>query len=121
FLRPQHAKMPPAEKAGFSMMNAKGIAKTDLFERAISSAFFFGTHNGAAPKRGIMHIAIFRRDIEITAYQDASKRFLRLRDAIAQLNEPLQFVIERGRADRLSVWRVNGKHAHIIDRCRDHS
>ena len=103
------------------MMDAKGIAQTDLFERAKSGAFFLRTHNGAAPKAGIMHITIFRRDIEISAYNYVRKRFLRLRHAIAQLNEPLQFVIERRRADHLSVRCVNRKNAHVLDRCRDHS
>src|SRR5258708_30856368 len=103
------------------MMDAKGIAQTDLFERAKSGAFFLRTHNGAAPKAGIMHITIFWRDVEISAYNYVRKRFLRLRDAIAQLNEPLQFVIERGCAHRLPVWRVNGKHPHALDRGRDHS
>src|SRR2546423_488119 len=103
------------------MMKAKGIAQTDLLERAKSGAFFLGTHDGAAPKRGIMHVAIFRRDIEIAAYNHLRERFLRLHDAIAQLNEPLQFVMERRRTDCLAVWRVNGKYAHAVDRRCNHS
>src|SRR5947207_15907100 len=63
-----------------------------------------------------MHIAIFRRDIKIAAYNHLRKRFLRLHDAIAQLNEPLQFVTERRRTDSLTVWRVNGKYAQVTDR-----
>src|SRR5438067_11154637 len=102
------------------MMDAKGIAQADLFEDSKSGALFLRAHNGTAPKRRIVHITIFRRDIEIAAYNYLGKGFLRLRDAIAQLNEPLQFVIERGRPDRLSVWRVNGKIAQVLNRCRDH-
>src|SRR4029077_9240305 len=121
FLKRQHPIIPPTKQTAFGIMDAKGIAQIDLFERAKSGAFSLRTHNGAAPKAGIMHITIFRRDIEISAHNYVRKRFLRLRDAIAQLSEPLQFVIERSRADRLSIRCVNGKNAHVLDRCRDHS
>src|SRR5207249_10379096 len=121
FLKRQHPIIPPTEKTAFGMMNAKRITQTDLSEGAKSGAFLLGTHNGTAPKAGIMHITIFRRDIEIAAYNHLGKRFLRLHDAIAQLNEPLQFVMERRRTDSLSVWRVNGKYAQVIDRGCNHT
>src|SRR6266700_8213263 len=103
------------------MMKAKGIAQTDLFECAKSGAFFLRTHDGAAPEHGIVHVEIFRRDIEIAAYNHLREGFLRLRHAIAHLNEPLQFVMERRRTDSLSVWRVNGKYAQVIDRGCNHT
>ena len=68
-----------------------------------------------------MHIAIFRRDIEIAADDYVSKNFLRLGNAIAQADKPLQFVIERRRTDSLAVWRINGEDAHVINRCRNHA
>src|SRR6266404_3530321 len=68
FLKRQHPIIPPTKKTAFDMMDAKGIAQTHLFERAKSGAFFLRTHNGAAPKARIMHITVFRRDIEISAY-----------------------------------------------------
>src|SRR5437762_13112919 len=103
------------------MMDAKGIAQTDLFERAKSGAFFLRTHNGAAPKAGVMHVTIFRCDIEIAACDHERNGFLRIRDAIAQLSEPLQFVNEGSGADGLSGRWGKGRKAHVLERCRDHS
>ena len=58
-------------------MNAQCVAKAHLFECAKSGALVLRTHNGAAPKHRIMHVAIFRRDIEIAANNNIAKNLLR--------------------------------------------
>src|SRR5215475_6816535 len=100
-------------------MNAQRVAKAYLFECAKSGALVLRAHNGAAPKNGIMHVAIFRRDIEVAADNNIAKNLLCIGDAIPKLNKPSQLVLERGRADRLPVRGVNAENANIVNRCSD--
>ena len=102
-------------------MNAQCVAKAHLFECAKSGALVLRTHNGAAPKHRIMHVAIFRRDIEIAADNNIAKNLLRVGDAIPKLNKPSQLVLERGRADGLPIRCVNAEHANISNRRSDDS
>ena len=102
-------------------MNAQCVAKAHLFECAKSGAFVLRTHNSAAPKNRIMHVAIFRRDIEIAADNNIAKNLLRVGDAIPKLNKPSQLVLERGRADGLPIRCVNAEHANISNRRSDDS
>src|SRR5438477_10504799 len=97
-------------------MNAQRVAKADLFECAKSGALVLRTHDGATPKRRIMHVTIFRRDIEIAADNNIAKKLLRTGDAIPKLNKPLQLVLERGRADGLPIRGVIAENANISNR-----
>src|SRR5580765_8801806 len=100
-------------------MKAQGVAKAYLLECAKSGALVLRTHNGAAPKNRIMHVAIFRRDIEIAADNNIAKNLLRVGDAIPKLNKPSQLVLERGGADGLPIRGVNAENANISNRRSD--
>src|SRR5690349_8449249 len=100
-------------------MKPQGVAKAYLLECAKSSALVLRTHNGAAPKNRIMHIAIFRRDIEVAADSNIAKNLLCIDDAIPKLIKPSQLVLERERANGLPVRGVNAENANISNRRGD--
>src|SRR5438094_7221439 len=102
-------------------MNPQRVAKARLFECAKSVALFLRTHNGAAPKRRIVHVTIFRRDIEIAGDDNIAKNFLHIGDTIPKLNKPSQLVLERGRADGLPIWGVDTENADVLNRRSDDS
>jgi len=60
-----------------------------------SGALVLRTHNGAAPKNRIMHVASFRRDIEVAADSNIAKNLLCIDDATPKLSKPSQLVLER--------------------------
>src|SRR5690242_2101606 len=98
------------------MMNAQRVAKPYLFECAKSGALVLRTHNSAAPKNRIMHVAIFRRDIEVAADSNIAKNLLCIDDAIAKLIKPSQLVLECDGADGLPIWGINAENANIFNR-----
>lgn len=100
-------------------MNAQRVAEAYLFECAKSGALVLRTHNGAAPKNRIMHVTIFRGDIEVAADSNIAKNLLCIDDAIPKLIKPPQFVLERERADGLPIRGVNAENAHICNRRSD--
>jgi len=100
-------------------MNTQRVAKAHLFECAKSGALVLRTHNGAAPENRIMHVAIFRRDIEIAADNNIAKNLLRVGDAIPKLNKPSQLVLESRGTDGLPIRGVNAENANISNRGSD--
>src|SRR4026209_1967 len=100
-------------------MNAQGVAKAYLFECAKSSALVLRIHNGAAPENGVVHVAIFWRDIEVAADNNIAKNLQCIGDAIPKLIKPSQLVLERERADGLPIRGVNAENANILNRRSD--
>ena len=70
-----------------------------------SGAFAVRSHDGPAPKIGVVNIDILGRDIEITTDDELGRFFLR--KALPEPPIPLQFIFICRRANRLSVGRIN--------------
>src|SRR5262249_5143233 len=118
FRESEHSIVPPGKYAGRLRVKTQGVAQTNLAELLKRGALDIRAHDCAAPKLWIVNISIFRRDVEIST--DRKIDIFLFSQAIPQSRVPFEFIFVSGRADGLTVRRVDRVNAGFSDRRRDH-
>ncbi len=92
-------------------------AQQRLQRRAFGRAHVYRTFPGF----GVVHVAVFRRDVEIAQHDEVRMARPFRSDVLTQRVEPAQLVGKLVRADRLAVRHVDVDDAQAPERSRQHA
>src|SRR4051812_32710163 len=92
---------------GFFRMHSEGIGEPKFPDVLKRAAFRVAEENAVLPEPRIVHVALFRRDIEIAAKQNIGSWIASLIEQLPQTLHPAQLELVFIRSDRLTVGNVN--------------
>ena len=100
---------------------AKGVVQAQAQQGAEVGALFVGAVDLAGPGHRVVHVSVFRGDIEVAQQHQLRVRRQFLRYPGAQRVQPAHLVGELVATRSLPVGEVAANHAHAGHRARDHA
>src|SRR5438105_7688822 len=113
------AVIPPGELAALRVVQAEGVLEAPPPDPLNRLALRPAEKNVAAPQFRVVHVPVFRRDVEVAAQKKLVVRPELLFEKGAQALQPFELEAVLVRADRLPVRHVDVDHLHPLYPRRD--
>src|SRR5258708_30987500 len=95
--------IPPRVMTIFLSVQTKGIRKSPVFDMLQGCTLRLAEEYAVLPQARVVHVALFRRHIEIAAEQYRRFTVIVLIEELAQPAHPLKFELILFRADNLAI------------------
>jgi len=108
--------IPPRIVSAILFEQPKAVVQAERVQARKCRAFWRRAQHLLVPQRGIVHVAVVRRDVEVAEHDHFWKALQLGREPVVHLREPIEFVRIFFAADRLAVDDVQVDDADVTDR-----